>query len=456
MESVLANLKRFENEQPTFVGLGEELLKIDFKNIDYKSLLPEVESQENYVRNIITLSPIEVILIVWPPKTESAVHFHDGFFGYVAVLKGALDNIEYTLENLKLKETGGLKGLPGGLIAEKDGMIHKLVNLSETENAVTAHFYYPALENLNGIDIYDIETGRIGTLNDKAATASWLEPKSSFSKIEENAFSYLPYHKHKSTSHRIYSIVPKPDRNFISGNISAYYSEQAHEYDFFDLEHESRKTYIDKINELIAYHFKKDGIKSILTLACGTGRRALEIKEMSGLNYKTKGVDISVEMAAIANERGLNVIRSSWIDANLNNDKFDAVTFLYAFGHIPSREERQASLQKIAHHLNDNGSLYLDVFNVNDKNEWGPSAVKAYEKGRYANFGYEKGDVFYKKVTGNEIAFLHYFDENQLVEDLKKAGFSISFVEHIGYVKKSGQILTASDEGALFIKATKA
>jgi len=455
MERIIEQLKRFNNEQPSFIALGEELLKVNFNNLAYKGLLPKIECKDNYARNILTRDPIEVILMIWPPKTESAIHFHNGFFGYVAVLEGALDNIEYAFKNKQLKETGGLKALPGGLIAEKDGVIHKLMNTSETTNAVTAHFYYPALDNLNGINIYDLQSGRIGELNDKAITASWLEHESCFSKIEENAFTYLPYHKHKTTSHRIFSIIPKPDREFISDNISAYYSEQAHEYDFFDLEHESRKTYNVKINTLIAEELRNDNISTILTLACGTGRRAIEIREMTGLDYLIKGVDISPEMVSIANRRGLDVTCSSWIDVKLEDKKFDAITFLYAFGHIPSREERIASLKKIAGHLNQGGSLYLDVFNVDDKNEWGPSAVKAYEKGKYFDLGYERGDVFYKKVTGNEIAFLHYFDKTELVHDLSLAGFDVSFVKHIGYVIKSGEILKAPNEGALFIKSIK-
>ncbi|MBL4625406.1 MAG: hypothetical protein JKY42_09750, partial [Flavobacteriales bacterium] len=73
MDSVVKRLKRFSTEQPTFVNLGKELLKIDFKKVNYKPLLPKIESQDNYARNILTFNPIEIILIVWPTKTESAI-----------------------------------------------------------------------------------------------------------------------------------------------------------------------------------------------------------------------------------------------------------------------------------------------------------------------------------------------------------------------------------------------
>ena len=132
MERIIEQLKRFNNEQPSFIALGEELLKVNFNNLAYKGLLPKIECKDNYARNILTRDPIEVILMIWPPKTESAIHFHNGFFGYVAVLEGALDNIEYAFKNKQLKETGGLKALPGGLIAEKDGVIHKLMTVSYT------------------------------------------------------------------------------------------------------------------------------------------------------------------------------------------------------------------------------------------------------------------------------------------------------------------------------------
>lgn len=72
-----------------------------------------------------------------------------------------------------------------------------------------------------------------------------------------------------------------------------------------------------------------------------------------------------------------------------------------------------------------------------------------------APWGNEKGDVFYKKTDGNEITFMHYFDEIDLVKLLNEAGLKVEYVKHVGYVHKSGEILSANDEGSLFIKAIK-
>ena len=65
------------------------------------------------------------------------------------------------------------------------------------------HFYHPALVNLDGLQIYDLANGRIGILNDQAASASWDEPVSSFSRITDHAFSYDTSGDDEPTSHII-------------------------------------------------------------------------------------------------------------------------------------------------------------------------------------------------------------------------------------------------------------
>ena len=261
--------------------------------------------------------------------------------------------------------------------------------------------------------------------------------------------------------------------------VSGYYEEQAREYDNFDTRHESRNAYVQKINELVAKDLVQqnsgwppsdgsagtrvvpsDGsvgkINNMLILACGTGRRAIEIKEQTKLDYEITCVEMSKEMCKIAQQRGLNVINAAWLDADLRNGLlFDAVTFLYAFGHIPSEEERKKVLMKVNKHLNIGGHFYFDAFNIKDKNEWGASAVKNYEKFNLSNFDYQKGDVFYKKVDGEQFAFLHYFTEDEIISLLGKTGFELDQMLNIGYVNKSGEVLNAKDEGAFFIKAKK-
>jgi len=239
--------------------------------------------------------------------------------------------------------------------------------------------------------------------------------------------------------------------------VSAYFSEQATDYDSLDQEDNSRSAYTSKINQLIAEDFKRESqIRNLLSVACGTGRRYLDIKAHSGVDFDIVGVDISDEMCGIAEQRGIDTICSTWLDANLESgQKFDAATILYAFGHVATTEDRMKSLKKIYECLNVGAALYLDVFNVNDKNEWGPQAVKFYEKRKLEKFGYDAGDVFYKKMEGSEIAFLHYFSVQEISELLISAGFRVEEVKHVGYVERAGEILNGEDEGALYIKAIK-
>jgi len=252
------------------------------------------------------------------------------------------------------------------------------------------------------------------------------------------------------STHEIYSLKVKPSSDEINKMLSAYYSEQAESYDSFDKNHIKRNLYNEKINDLIAEDLKSRNIKRFLNLACGTGKRVLKIREKSGLDYEITGVDISEEMCKLSKSKGINVFCGPWIDIKLTRNDFDGATFLYAFGHIPSEKNRKLSLLKMSKHLNVGAPLYLDVFNINDKNEWGSEVLKNFNK----SGGYEKGDTFYRKIGSKEIAFLHYFEETEIVELLENSGFEVKNVKYIGYNKNPGEILKDKN-GKLFITAIK-
>jgi ubiquinone/menaquinone biosynthesis C-methylase UbiE len=456
MEQILEGIKEFEGRDITYEQLGKWVKAIDVTALNYKEQLPPLEEGVSYSRNILCLEPFEAVLLHWPAGTESAIHLHEGFFGYVLVLEGECDNVEYEYSNGQLQEKKGFKGLPGGIINEAEGVIHKLKNPNEAASMVTLHFYAPALETLDGLTIYD-ENGTIGILNESAKTASFDEPKSSFKHFKQEAFTYVPHHETTDKSHRIYPVVPKPGKKRINALIDAYYTEQALYYDSFDLRHPSRNEYTKAINKLIALDLKQHSkkVEHLLMLACGTGRRALNIKEIAELDYEITAVDLSEAMCMVARERGIEAISGDILEVELPEVEYDAATILYAFGHISSAEDRLKTLQKINKSLTIGGTFYFDAFNVNNHLEWGPSAVNFYEKYQLNDFGYESGDVFYKKVDGSEIAYLHYFAKQELVDLLEAAGFSIESIKYIGYVKNSGEELIDSDQGSFFIKAVK-
>ena len=455
-DSLVELLKQQDYSTYDLEALFTTLLEFDFTKADLQQYIPEVKDPHNYARNILCLEPIEVVVLAWPARSSSAIHFHQGFWGVVAVAEGRLDNVTFTHQDGVVTESNMECGLAGALIKESDGVIHLLKNPTD-ELAITVHFYYPPLADFDGMEIYDLSTETIGVLNDTAESASWSEPRTSFKEIKKKAFKYEALEKRKDApSHRIHPLIPKPGADENTELLTSYYREQAANYDHYDTNHESRRLYTSRINRLIADDLSKTQMANYLAIACGTGRRAMEIRALSGMHFNLFGVDISSEMGAIAKKRGISTQSSTWLNAEVEERSMDAVSFLYAFGHISSAAERAVSLTKISKCLQVGGRLYLDVFNVIDRFEWGPRAVGVYEQLDLQRMGYEKGDVFYRKTGGKSIAYLHYFAENEITELLNESGFKIISLTHVGYTKHPGEILSQPDEGSIFIIAEKA
>ena len=459
MQEILQTIASLKNSELDFDQLGKVIYSIDFKYVNYEPFLEANRSKTDYCRKVLHKAPLECVLLYWPPATESAVHFHQGFWGYVAVLEGEAENIDYKLKDRELSEGITVRVRTGGIIREPDNVIHKIKNASNSDNLITLHFYYPPISSFKGMQIFDLEKGSIGTLSEKAKSASWQQTGECFDSVKKNAFQLIDFSKAANApSHRMLPVIPKPTCEIISEMLSGYYNEQAQYYDNFDTQHISRHKYTKKLNSLIAEDIQATYAKidNKLSIACGTGRRILDIQDQLSFDYEVVGVDISADMCKIAGERGIKAIHSDWLDAELPpNILFDVVTFLYAFGHITCKEKRQRVIQKIFEHLKPGGTFYLDVFNLNDKTEWGPRALECFNNWKLELSGYEAGDVFYKKLEGKEIAFLHYFNESEIEALLNEVGFNKIDVIHVGYVHNQGEILKEKDRGALFIKARK-
>ena len=456
MKEIIKQIKDF-NQNVSFESLGKFVESINFNNINYRKDIVIPDTVGDYGRNILELNPFECVLINWPPGVESSVHHHQGLFGYVLVLEGELDNISYKEENDELIEFKSEKYITKGIMPEEDGVIHKLANRNFKKRAITLHFYYPAIESFQGMRIFNLESGSIGILSEHAKTAKWNNNKQHFKEIKQNAFKYISINElNNDKSHLIQNIFPKPDSDMINSMNSSYFSEQAQKYDFSDFNLPSRKAYIYTVDELISKDLSKNKTTKHLDIAIGTGRRALRIKELSGLEYDIVGVEISEEMCKIANSRGIRTYHQDWANNDSHiGEMFDSATFLYAFGHIANRKNRVKSLKKINSYLHEGCPLYLDLFSLNNINEWGPLTVKAFEENNLEKHGYDRGDVFYKKRGFNELAFLHYFEFNEINTLLEDTGFEIEWVKNIGYSKNPGQIVDSENEGNYLVKAIK-
>jgi ubiquinone/menaquinone biosynthesis C-methylase UbiE len=438
-------------------ALGTFVRGIDVAALDLSPWRGREAPAGGYVRETLLTDPLEVTVLVWPPGGASAIHHHAGFFGHVLVVEGRMENIEYRLKDGVLTDTLHAVFGPGGVAYEPDGMHHLIRNADPDATLLTIHFYSPPLTSMAGLKILDPATGTIATLNEQAKSASFKEPRAHFAEVQEGVFTYLPFaEKPGAPSHHIFPIVPKPGPARILELVKGYYDEQAAVYDRFDLQHDSRRPFTERVNALVAeVYARQDTLAHELALACGTGRRSCSIREASGRDYAITGVDISGAMSDIASERGIEAINAPFLEAKVPEGAFDVCSILYAFGHVPTDGLRRQWLRKIHRCLRPEGRLVLDLFNLEDRNEWGPAALRAYERMALGEQGYERGDVFYQRTGGKEVAFLHYFTEQGARQLLREEGFRVERILHVGYVHRSGEILQGKDQGALFVEAVR-
>jgi len=455
MRNLIEQIRRDTPAGFDFEWLGQYVRAIDCDTLDLTGLLPEFEPNSgNYARNILLMEPFEVVVLHWPPGVQSAIHHHEGFWGYVLCVQGEVENVEYTFdpETKELREISALCVKAGGVLSEPDGTIHKIVNPSPDQPLVTVHFYAPALENLDGMVLFDAERGWRGELNEQATTASFHQDEKGFRSLEKDAFSFVPMNAIPGNeTHVLYPVIPKPSNGEILASISEYYAEQASTYDDLDGTSLKRSRYTSSIDAILAEDLKGFGPNRVLHIACGTGRRALGIRAQSQLNYEVEGIDISASMIAQARERGVTGRIGVWNECGAQKDTYDAITFLYAFGHIPSGQERRESLEKVFSALRPGGRFYFDVFNLDNANEWGPEARRAFDELNLGDEGYEEGDLFYKRHNGKAVCFLHYFTREGILDMVKSCGFVISGIHRIGYVERSGESLELGEEGGNFL-----
>lgn len=450
-------VKRISEETPVsqdFDWLGGFVHSIDLDKLNISEHLPDLDDSGNYTRNVLCMEPFECLLIHWPPGSESAIHHHQGFWGYVLCLKGEVENVEYLFDGSTLTEHRSVCARRGGVINEPDGTVHRISNPSKTDALITLHFYSPALVNLDGMTIFNEKEGLLAELNENAVTASFNQPPSCFRRHEQDAFKYVPMSACIGfKTHRFYPLLPKPAAADIQKMVSTYYCEQALEYDASDAHSLIRARYTSGVNGLIAEHFKNERPNRVLDIACGTGRRAVGTRELSGQHYEIDGVDISARMVAKANEQGVEASIGSWGDCSMDRRDYDAITLMYAFGHFSSANERVKALKQAYACLKPGGLFLFDAFNLQDPLEWGPQAVEMFHAFDLEGQGYELGDVFYKKHEGQGVAFLHYCEVDYLKNVLTQVGFEVESVRHIGYAENTGQVVLTG--GKILIAARR-
>ena len=445
LQELVERARTFTEENPSMEDLGEWVFNQPWGEFDWRSELPALHELEAYSRHIAALDPFEIALLHWKPGAESAVHWHEGFWGYVVCLSGQLEHHGFELRQGVLSQNDRVVAFEGGVLAEPDGTIHRLVNGSSHAPLVTLHVYAPALEDLGGLQLFDLESGDIYTCNASAPAADLSLPDEHYESIVRSAF--VQADADADASHTISPVVPKPASPSIRKLLAEYYRAQAKDYDRLDRTDDRRQAYTRGVNACIAERLAQlnaeSGVSNVLDVGCGTGRRAMEIRAASGLDYTVYGTDLSPEMAAIAAGRGIHMSDGFW-EGEAGLSGLDAVTFLYAFSHIATRAERKAAMDLLYQVLRPGGMLFIDVFNRNDPHEWGPQLMTDFDKWHLGRQGYDAGDVFYSRTGTKELAFLHYTNIENMTHLLNSSGFVDVACTRIGYAHKPGQEV---DEG---------
>lgn len=256
-------------------------------------------------------------------------------------------------------------------------------------------------------------------------------------------------------THELVLALPKPPPDEIRSLATRYYDAHAASYDSFDREVGRRNVTHRFIDTLIAGELRDKAVGHLLSFSCGTGRREAGIRSESGLGFEVTGVDLSPGMCDIARRNGLGMIcGASHLPLDLPPASFDATIYLDSFGAIPCSSERRDALRNIARLLRPGAPLYLDVSNLADRFEWGPTVARAYEVLGLSLHGYDRGDFFFRKEGIEVPCFWHYFTATEISRLLTDEGLVVEWIRYVGYAHRSGEYV-ARDEGMMFVKAVR-
>ncbi|MBS3146944.1 class I SAM-dependent methyltransferase [Candidatus Woesearchaeota archaeon] len=138
------------------------------------------------------------------------------------------------------------------------------------------------------------------------------------------------------------------------------YTDLAKYYDILEL---NVSTSYEDINNFLHLIFKKNKIKTILDMTCGTGAQAISLMKKG---YNVTALDINKSMLAIAKEKskGLNIIFKKGDIRTSKIGKFDAIISIFnAIGHL-SKNDFQKALGNIHANLKEKGLYIFDIFNI--------------------------------------------------------------------------------------------
>lgn len=172
--------------------------------------------------------------------------------------------------------------------------------------------------------------------------------------------------------------------------------------------------------------YLKNGEK-VLDLGCGSGR----LSRIFNQNIKYIGTDVAKEFIRIAKEKypKKSFIKTDYFLQPFNDNYFDKIFCLSVIHHIPSVTYRLKFLREIKRLLKPKGKLILTAWSVWQNPKIKKIILKYKIKKLFGLSRMDYGDILvpFKNERGEVLAerYIHCFDQNELKQLVKKAGFKI-------------------------------
>lgn len=156
--------------------------------------------------------------------------------------------------------------------------------------------------------------------------------------------------------------------------------------------------------------------KNIVDLGCGSGRDLVLAKELGFKNII--GSDFSASQLKIVEEKGFKVKKSELTKLPFKDKEFDVVISIAAFHHLIEKEKQEKALNEIRRI--SKGNILLVIWNP--EKDFIENEVK---KGKFKYLDKKIVRVTYDDGKNKHDRYYYMFEEEELVEMCKKAGFKV-------------------------------
>jgi SAM-dependent methyltransferase len=195
-------------------------------------------------------------------------------------------------------------------------------------------------------------------------------------------------------------------------NIETFYNIIADEFD---------KTRVRLWPCVISFLDKFPSNSKILDIGCGNGKY---------MNYRNdlniKGIDISIKLVEICQNKGFDVIKASMTDIPFDDNNFDGIICIASYHHLNNDDDRKKTLDEIYRILKPGGTALIEV--------WGVEQTLPNKNAE--NFKKNNNLVKWTSVKTGDIYYRYYniYSEGDLENEIIKLKPEFNIVDN-GYEK---------------------